>query len=270
MADGNPFETAVTPAAPVIPVAPVTPVPVTPVAPVPEVKPAPVAVVPAVKPEEEETFLGGEEKTPEEKAAAEKAAADAKAEVLKNETPEEKVAREKAEAEAAQKANIVPEKYEVKAPEGMKVDQAFLDNKLAPVLKEHGVTQAAFQKIIDVYAPHLQDQLKQQVANQQTEAIKGFKEMIKGWGKETSEWLGAKPEEARAPAARAINKLSSDPAGLRAILNDTGIGNHKLVVEMFIKAGKLLGEDSFPKGSPAPGTADTSDEAKAERMFGKK
>jgi hypothetical protein len=152
----------------------------------------------------------------------------------------------------------------------MKVDQDFLDNKLAPVLKEHGITQEAFQKIIDVYAPHLQAQQKQGILAQQTEAINAWKENIKKWGDETKEWLGAKPDEARAPAARAINKLSSDPAGLRAILNDTGVGNHKLVVEMFIKAGKLLGEDSFPKGSPVAGDHDNSDEAKADRMFGKK
>ena len=37
-----------------------------------------------------------------------------------------------------------------------------------------------------------------------------------------------------------------------------------------IKAGKLLGEDTFPKGSPQPGVKDNSDEAKADRMFGKK
>lgn len=280
--DGNPFETAVTPAASVTPVAPVTPVPVTPVTPVPEVKPAPV-VVPPVTPEGEGTLLGEEAKPAEEIArlAAEatakaKADADAKAEALKNETPEQKVAREKAEADAAAKSKTVPDKYTLKAPEGMKVDQVFLDTKLSPVLKEHGVTQEAFQKIIDVYAPHLQEQQKQGILAQQEEAIKAWKENVKKWGEETKEVYGTKLNSELAYAAKAINKFSSDPKGLRELLNDkpgttgTGIGNNKLLTEVLIKAGKLLGEDTFPKGSPAPGDNDNSDEAKAERMFGKK
>ena len=74
-------------------------------------------------------------------------------------------------------------------------------------------------------------------------------------------------------AAKAINKFSSDPKALRELMNDkpgttgTGIGNNKLIVEFMIKAGKLLGEDTFPKGNPAPGEKDTSDEAKAKRLF---
>lgn len=77
-------------------------------------------------------------------------------------------------------------------------------------------------------------------------------------------------------AAKAIDQFSSDPKALRELMNDkpgtkgTGIGNNKLIVEFFIKAGKLLGEDTFPKGSPPAGDKDNSDEAKAERMFGKK
>ena len=69
---------------------------------------------------------GREPKSSEEiaKLAAEadakaKAEADAKAEALKNETPEQKAAREKLEAEAQAKAKLVPDKYTLKAPEGM-------------------------------------------------------------------------------------------------------------------------------------------------------
>ena len=88
--------------------------------------------------------------------------------------------------------------------------------------------------------------------------------------------FGPKLNTEMAYAAKAINKFSSDPKALRELMNDkpgttgTGIGNNKLIVEFMIRAGKLLGEDTFPKGSPAAGENDNSDEAKAERMFGKK
>ena len=242
----------------------------------------PVADKPVVDkpPEGDGTLLGEEPKSSEEiaKLAAEadakaKAEADAKAEALKNETPEQKAAREKLEAEAQAKAKLVPDKYTLKAPEGMKVDEAFLNDKLAPVLKTYGVTQEAFQKIIDVYAPHLQEQQKQGIALQQTEAIKAWKDNVKAWGEETKAFFGPKLNEEMAYAAKAINKFSSDPKALRELLNDkpgttgTGLGNNKLLVEFMIKAGKLLGEDTFPKGNPPPGEKDTSDEAKAKRLF---
>ena len=292
---GNPFD-KVTPVADA-PVTPVTPAPVTPVVPVtPEVvAPAekPAAEAPVKAPEGEGTLLGQEEKV--EKTAEEKAAeaaeatkvAEAKAKVDaenkklleaddKTLTPEQLAKKQeliKAEADAKAKADVVPDKYTLTAPKGMTVDQDFLDNKLAPVLKENKITQAAFQKIIDVYAPHLQAQQKMYVEAQQTEAIKAWKENVKAWGEETKAIYGSKLNAEMAYAAKAINKFSSDPKALRELMNDkpgttgTGIGNNKLIVEFMIKAGKLLGEDTFPKGNPAPGEKDTSDEAKAKRLF---
>ena len=158
----------------------------------------------------------------------------------------------------------------------MKVDEVFLNDKLAPVLKEHKVTQAALQAILDVYAPHLQEQQKQGIALQQTEAIKAWKDNVKAWGEETKAAFGPKLKEEMAYAAKAINQFSSDPKALRELMNDkpgttgTGIGNNMLMVEFMIRVGKLLGEDTFPKGSPQAGVKDNSDEAKADRMFGKK
>lgn len=285
MPEPNPFEKAAAATAVVDAPPPVVDKPVVD-APAKVEEPKPAAEV-------EGTLLGKEEKTAEEiaaetavatKAAEEKAKVDAENKKLleadeKTLTPEQlakkqELVKEKAAADA--KSKTVPEKYEVKAPEGMKVDQVFLDTKLAPVLKEHGVTQEALQKIIDVYAPHLQEQLKQGITAQQDDAINAWKDNVKAWKAETKEVYGTKLDSEMAYAAKAINKLSSDPKALRELLNDkpgttgTGLGNNKLIAEMFIKAGKFLGEDTFPIGSKAAGEADTSDEAKAERMFGKK
>lgn len=261
------------PAAPVTPVAPVVAAPEVPVTPAP-VTPAPVV-------EGDGTLLGVEQKPAEEIAklaeeakAKEIADAAAKAELLKNETPEAKSVREKAEADKlAADANTVPDKYTAKLPDGMTLNQVALD-KLAPVLKELKITQGGFQKIIDVYAPIVNEQAATQIAKQQADAISGWKDNVKKWGDETKAMFGAKLNSEMSYAAKAIDKFSSDPKGLRELMNDkpgttgTGVGNHKLMVEFMIKAGKLIGEDTFPKGNPPAGSKiGETDEGKASQMF---
>ncbi|RPH41491.1 MAG: hypothetical protein EHM87_19600, partial [Burkholderiales bacterium] len=59
--------------------------------------------------------------------------------------------------EVEAKSKVVPEKYEIKVPEGMTLDQAFLD-KVTPVFKKHNVTQAAAQEIADIYIANMKAQ----------------------------------------------------------------------------------------------------------------
>lgn len=260
-------------------VAPVVAAPVVAV-PVVEKTPAPV-VTPTPAVEEGGTLLGDEPKPAEEIAKlAEEAAAKAtteaaaKAEALKNETPEAKSIREKAEADKiAAEGNVIPDKYMAKMPDGQTLNQAVLD-KLSPVLKEQKITAAGFQKIIDAWAPLAAEDAKNALAKQQEDAIKGWKDNVKKWGDETKEFFGQKLKAEMAHAARAIDKFSTDPKALRELMNDkpgttgTGIGNHKLMVEFMINAGKLLGQDTFPKGNPPPGgKAGETDEGKASQMF---
>lgn len=272
----EPIPAAVVPAAAVPPAAPApaaTPAaPATPPAAAP-VAPAAAPAAPAT-PAAPTTLLGKDPATPaapapvaetlEQKAAKEAVVAEEKRlmeadeKTLSAEDLVKKQAIVKAKEEAAAAGKTVPEKYTVKAPEGMTVNQDILD-KLTPILKEQSITQEGFQKIVDVYAPYIQEQTKTAILQQQSEAIAGFKETVKGWGEETSKELGPEPDKTLAPAARAINKLSTDPKGLRALMEETGVGNHKLFVQFMIAAGKLLGEDTFVepgKETAAPGGVD--------------
>lgn len=159
--------------------------------------------------------------------------------VPENETPEQKTAREAA-AQAA--ASSVPEKYELKAPEGMTIDQGMLDG-LTPVFKKHGLTQAAVQELADAYAPVI----KAQTEAQQKAAIDHFQGIVNGWKEETTKMLGATPDKEMAFAAKFLNKFGTPQ--LREMFDETGVGNHPELVKALIKAGKLLGEDSFVDGS---------------------
>lgn len=141
-------------------------------------------------------------------------------------------------------AEGVPEKYEATLPEGVELDTALVE-KLTPVLKELNINQEGFQKLVDVYTPHLQTIIE---ANRQ-EALSSFKETIDGWRKETQEALGADANKKLASASVFIDNMSEskeEADQLRVLLDETGVGNHPLLVKLFIRAGKLISEDSFP------------------------
>lgn len=161
----------------------------------------------------------------------------------------------------------VPEKYEIKAPEGMKVDQNLLD-ALSPVFKEIGISNAQAQKLADAYAPVI----KQASEAQHKQAMEAFDKQIEDWGKETKAMLGADGSKALAPAARFITQFAGkDAPAVKQLLNDTGLGNHPLIVKMLIAAGKSISQDSFVEGgSPAgEGGQDASIKKFYPNSFGK-
>ena len=212
----------------------VTPAPVT-----PKVEPAPAAATgekPAVEaaPAKEETLLG---KDP----AGEKPAVEGE-----NDTAT---------------AKVVPEKYEIKVPDGMKVDTALLD-AVTPIFKEAGITQEVAQKLADAYAPVIQKAGQAQ----HEAAMAAFDKQIEDWGKETKAMLGPDAVKEMAPAGRLIQTFAGkDAPALRQLLNDTGLGNHPLMVKFLIAAGKAISQDKFVDGGNMPG--DNSEAAVTKRLY---
>jgi len=133
---------------------------------------------------------------------------------------------------------VVPEKYELKAPEGMTIDQAMLD-QYVPVFKELGITNEGAQKLADIYSKSL----KAQSDNQSKQSINQYKEIVEGWKTETMKELGADTAKTLAAASKAIDKLGGEK--LREVLNETGVGNHPEMVRFFANVGKKLSEDNF-------------------------
>lgn len=169
--------------------------------------------------------------------------------------------KEEGDAVKPEAGKTVPEKYDVKAPEGMQIDTGLLDS-VTPIFKELGITQEGAQKLVDAYAPYV----KQASQAQHDAAMKSFDDQVESWGKETKSMLGPDAAKAMAPAARLINTFAGkEAAAFRQLLNDTGLGNHPVMVRFLINAGKSISQDSFVDGGNQV-TDDTPDAAKS-RMY---
>lgn len=144
------------------------------------------------------------------------------------ETPEEKPVEK-----------VIPEKYELKAPEGMTIDNGMLEG-LTPVFKEIGITQEQAQKLADVYAP----MLKKQAESYRQESIKEFDKITESWKQETIKELGADYEKKLAPAAKLIDK-SGFGKDIREMMSETRVGNHPVMVRFLTWLGSKISEDSF-------------------------
>jgi len=210
----------------------------------------------------EETLLTGDAQPDTAAAAGEKTVdstkveGDAKTttEVAKSDATTEGAAKveegtktpDKTEAKTEQPAGA-PEKYEAfTMPEGFALDEQ-LFNEFAPVLKELNLPQAAAQKVMD-FAPKLIEHTQQATVAQVLEQT-GLKD-FPSWAnavKTDKELGGDKYAENLAVAKKAIDTFGTPE--LRAVLKQTGLGNHPELVRAFYRAGKQISEDTFVTGS---------------------
>ncbi len=149
----------------------------------------------------------------------------------------EKQKKEQAKADA-EKANVVPEKYEFKLPEGMEMDTTLL-SEVEPIFKEIGLTKDKAQKVIDAYvAKVLPSYVKQQTATWEAqkaswvEAVKADKEIG-----------GDKFNKAVEDANRVLNTLGTPE--LKKAFNDYGLGNHPEFVRVFARMAANMKEDGI-------------------------
>lgn len=136
------------------------------------------------------------------------------------------------------KKGEVPEKYEVKLPEGKELDTETLD-LFTPIFKELGLDNAGVQKLVDVYAP----MLDKAAEKQRESSLNDFKEIVSGWKADTMKMLGSNAKEDLAACGRALNKFGN--AELRVMLQETGVGNHPLMVKFMTAIGKTISEDTI-------------------------
>ena len=240
-----------------------TEAPATPAAPATTPVTTPVTAAPAQPAQTPDKAAPAEAAADGDKTAADKVAdfVAKKATLLGDDPSAEKPAEDEKKDEVVVEKGSVPEKYDVKVPEGMTLNAEALE-AVTPVFKELGITQEAAQKLIDAYAPVV----AKQAQAQHEAAMKSFDEQIETWGKETREMLGPDAAKAMAPAAKFINSVAGkDAPALRQLLNDTGMGNHPVMVRFLINAGKSISQDSFSEGGNPAGN-DTA-EAAVGRMY---
>lgn len=137
-------------------------------------------------------------------------------------------------------------KYDFKAPEGMELNPAQLEQFTA-LAKEMKLPAEQAQKVVDLAIKAEQARMEE------------HSKLVKGWADEVKadkEIGGDKLPENLAAAKKA---LDLGPPELKALLNDSGLGNHPAVVKWAIAVGKALSEDKFvPAGQAAPMKGDVA------------
>ena len=150
------------------------------------------------------------------------------------------------------KPPVVPEKYELKLPEGVLVDNKMME-KFTNLGKELKWDNATAQKMADMHLEALGAFAQKADADHEAQLI--------AWSKEVSEdkEIGGAKLEASITQARKVLTLASTVPGVDAKrlltdMNRTGLATHPDMVRLFHYFGQFIGEDNqFIKGSPTTG-----------------
>lgn len=154
-------------------------------------------------------------------------------------TAEQKTQREKL---VEQRNSVVPEKYELKLPEGLKLDDKAIE-ELSPVLKELKVTQGQLQGLVEkVYAP----MLKKAVDASHQESMSMYKEMVDGWKTDAQKLIGA--DKTKLANIGKFVSLGGNKDEFQKMLNETGVGNHPVFVKFALSIMEKFSQDKFTEG----------------------
>lgn len=153
------------------------------------------------------------------------------------------------------KPSGAPEKYEIALPDGLVLDEAVF-SKAEPVLRELNLTNEQATKLANVIA---------EVRASEAEA---FVAQVQEWGKATTAdpEIGGKALQDTLSAGRRALATHGTPE-LKALLDNTGLGNHPEVVRFFARVGKTMPvEDKVVTGE----RSGSSTKSLAEKLYGKK
>lgn len=121
-------------------------------------------------------------------------------------------------------------------PEGMELDSTLLEQAI-PVFKELGLSKESAQKLVDLRAKQIQDDIKSQAES--------FDQLKQDWqtaAKSDPEIGGDKYPESVATARLALSKVGTPE--LTKLLDEFGMGNHPEMIRLLARVGKFVKEDS--------------------------
>jgi len=194
------------------------------------------------------------------KVAEEKRILEAKDEDLSDEDKSKKA--EILKAKSAAQAKVVPEKYEVKVPEGFSNDMSLLET-ITPVLKEIGVTNEQAQKLADAYMPFFKAKAEEGRKAVQAEQEQSFKTFIDGEKKNTKDKFGAKWNDEMSFIAK-FRDAHLSPKTVE-LLNASGIAENYEFLSDLAKFGRMISEDKLIDGK----RVSNADKSPADILFPK-
>jgi len=173
---------------------------------------------------------------------------------------EDKPEGDKTEGEGETPLTKAPEEYEpFKGPNDVELDQETL-GEFTTLAKELDLSQEQAQSLVDLQAKYFERM--QGVQDQEHKAL------IQSWREQVErdpEIGGAKLKETQSAAQRALQRFGDKE--LKALLDESGLGNHPSLVKALARIGKLTDEDRLVEGSP-PGKSKPGN--LAEALYGKK
>lgn len=150
--------------------------------------------------------------------------------------------------------DVVPEdgKYTLSAPEGFDLDPAAVE-QYSPKFKEAGLTGKQAQAALNMHAEFLAT-MQQQQAEQHAKEVSGWLKQA-----ETDKEIGGVNWDAtKAHASSFVRQHGT--AEFKALLDQTGLGNHPEMIRIMAKAGALISEDT-PAQNGGGGSGQTKDRA---------
>lgn len=150
------------------------------------------------------------------------------------------------EGKVDDKAPVVPEKYDLKMPEGVELDTAMAE-EFSVLAKELKLDNATAQRVADIAVKMQQKQLERHA------------ETVNGWAdtsKVDKEFGGDNLKPNLAIAQKAIDTFGSSE--LKTFLTSSGLGNHPEIIRFAFKAGKAISEDGFIRAGSRTATTETS------------
>lgn len=156
------------------------------------------------------------------------------------------------QAAADQGKPVVPEKYDLKIPDGSTLDAKYVDS-IAQFSKERKLTNEQAQAILERDNTLMKSWSEKQAAEAAENARGG-----KAWTERVNKWEadaladkeigGSKENLAKSSelCKRVLDK-HFDP-GIINFLNETGLGSHPLLLKGFAKLGRLMADDKLVGG----------------------
>lgn len=145
-------------------------------------------------------------------------------------------------AEPPKPALSAPEKYEFKAPEGVKLDDSVV-SEFSAEAKRLNLSQEDAQNLINKLSPKIAE--SQALAQQQARET-----AVAKWGdaaKSDKEFGGEKFDANVAIAKKAVDAFATPE--LKQLLEDSGLGSHPEILRTFYRMGKKISEDGHVSSS---------------------
>lgn len=161
---------------------------------------------------------------------------------------------------ASAQTPVAPEKYELKAPEGLAVDEAAM-SEVTPILQGLKCDQATAQKLADFHFKQLRGVLAQ------GEKVRA--EAIAGWERELRadpDIGGPKLMENMSYGTKLLNKYGTPELG--KLLVDFGLDRNPTMVKFLVTVGKRFAEDHWADGGRHGTPVKTADDV-AKLLFDK-